>query len=56
MKGFGLALAAVVINVFYTLAVIWMALNGYDAMTLYQDILQQFTGSGTGPSSDSISA
>lgn len=56
MKGFGLALAAVIINVFYTLAVIWMALNGYDAMTLYQDILQQFTGSGTGPSSDSISA
>ena len=56
MKGFGLALAAVVINVFYTLVVIWMALNGYDAMTLYQDILQQFTGSGTGPSSDSISA
>ena len=27
MKGFGLAVAAVVINVLYTIAVIWMAFN-----------------------------
>lgn len=56
MKGFGLALAAVIINVFYTLAVIWMALNGYDAMSLYQDVLQQFTGGNSGSSDGSISA
>ena len=55
MKGFGLAVAAVVINVLYTIAVIWMAFNGYDAMGLYQEALQQLTG-GTGSSSDSISA
>lgn len=55
MKGFGLAVAAVVINVLYTIAVIWMAFNGYDAMSLYQEALQQLTG-GTGSSSDSISA
>lgn len=56
MKGFGLALAAVIINVLYTLAVLWMMLNGYDAMTLYQEALQQLTGGGSGSSSDSISA
>ena len=39
MKGFGLAVAAVVINVLYTIAVIWMAFNGYDAMSLYQEAL-----------------
>ena len=55
MKGFGLAVAAVVINVLYTIAVIWIAFNGYDAMSLYQEALQQLTG-GTGSSSDSISA
>ena len=55
LKGFGLAVAAVVINVLYTIAVIWMAFNGYDAMSLYQEALQQLTG-GTGSSSDSISA
>lgn len=44
MKGFGLAVAAVVINVLYTIAVIWMAFNGYDAMGLYQEALQQLTG------------
>ena len=55
MKGFGLAVAAVVINVLYTIAVIWMAFNGYDATSLYQEALQQLTG-GTGSSSDSISA
>lgn len=32
-----------------------MAFNGYDAMSLYQEALQQLTG-GTGSSSDSISA
>ena len=28
MKGYGLALAAVIINVLYTLAVIWLAMHG----------------------------
>lgn len=56
MKGFGLAVAAVILNVLYTLAVIWMALNGYDAMSLYQEALQQLTGGAGSPSSDSISA
>lgn len=55
MKGFGLAVAAVVLNVLYTLAVLWMTFNGYDPMTLYQDALQQFVG-GSGSSGDSISA
>ncbi|MBT1163882.1 DUF4190 domain-containing protein [Bifidobacterium felsineum] len=56
MKGFGLALAAVILNVLYTLAVIWMALNGYDAMSLYQEALQQLTGGAGSSSGDSISA
>ncbi|KFI93088.1 hypothetical protein BISA_1253 [Bifidobacterium saguini DSM 23967] len=56
MKGFGLAVAAVVLNVLYTLAVIWMALNGYDAMSLYQEALQQLTGGAGSSSGDSISA
>ncbi|MBT1174908.1 hypothetical protein JS530_05225 [Bifidobacterium sp. LC6] len=59
MKGFGLAVAAVVLNVLYTLAVLWMMVNGYDATTLYQEALQQLmggNGSGSGASGDSISA
>ena len=50
MKGFGLAVAAVVINVLYTIAVIWMAMNGVDASTLYQEALQQLMGNGSGGS------
>ncbi|MBW3089333.1 hypothetical protein [Bifidobacterium miconisargentati] len=58
MKGFGLAVAAVIINILYTIAVIWMALNGVDASTLYQEALQQLMGGmgGSGSSGDSISA
>jgi hypothetical protein len=55
MKGFGLALAAVIINVVYTIAVIWMAMNGVDAASLLQQMLQQLNGGGSS-SGDSISA
>ncbi|OZG68905.1 hypothetical protein [Bifidobacterium eulemuris] len=47
MKGFWLGLAAVVINALYTIAVVWMMANGIDAMSLYQQMLNQLQGGGS---------
>ncbi|OZG62359.1 hypothetical protein BLEM_0905 [Bifidobacterium lemurum] len=48
MKGFWLGLAAVVINALYTIAVVWMMMNGIDAMSLYQQMLNQLQGGSSG--------
>ncbi|MEE1297090.1 MAG: DUF4190 domain-containing protein [Bifidobacterium sp.] len=55
MKGYGLAVAAVVINVLYTIAFIIMTINGVDANTLMNDMLQEM-GVGSGSGSSSVSA
>lgn len=39
MKGMGLAVAAVVINLLYTITVVWMTINGMSTIDLYQDLL-----------------
>ncbi len=44
MKGYGLALAAVIINVLYTLAVIWLAMHGLSVADLYNETLQNMLG------------
>ena len=57
MKGHGLALAAVIINVLYTLAVIWLAMHGLSVADLYNEALQNmFGGAGSGQGDESINA
>ncbi|BDR52810.1 hypothetical protein KIM372_07170 [Bombiscardovia nodaiensis] len=40
MKGFGLALAAVIINVIYSLLALWMLMSGMTAGDLFQQMTQ----------------
>ncbi|KFI40226.1 hypothetical protein BACT_0928 [Bifidobacterium actinocoloniiforme DSM 22766] len=55
MKGFGLAVAAVVINLIYTCLVAWMALSGMSADAFYQQMMQSLMpGQGGGGSSDQL--
>ena len=57
MKGHGLALAAVIINVLYTLAVIWLAMHGLSVADLYNEALQKmYGGAGSGQGDESINA
>lgn len=57
MKGHGLALAAVIINVLYTLAVIWLAMHGLSVADLYNEALQNMLGgAGSGQGDESIAA
>lgn len=57
MKGFWLGVAALVINVLYTIGVIWMAMHGISSTELYDQLLQRILGGGSGSSgSDSLSA
>ncbi|MBT1172908.1 hypothetical protein JS528_05975 [Bifidobacterium sp. MA2] len=58
MKGKGLAIAAIVINVITTGVQIWMWLNGMSVSDLYTDLLNMYgMGGGSGSSSgDSMSA
>lgn len=57
MKGHGLALAAVIINVLYTLAVIWLAMHGLSVADLYNEALQNmFGGAGSEQGDESITA
>lgn len=49
MKGFGLGLAAVIINVIATLAVLWLTFSGMSP----GDLVGQMTGSGSGGGDDS---
>lgn len=54
MKGFGLALAAVIINVLYTLGALWMAVNGLSTMDLYQQMMNSMLGGNNGGDGTSI--
>ena len=57
MKGFWLGVAALVINVLYTIGVIWMAVHGISSTELYDQLLQHMLGGGSGSSeSGSLSA
>ena len=57
MKGHGLALAEVIINVLYTLAVIWLAMHGLSVADLYNEALQNmFGGAGSEQGDESITA
>ncbi|RSX56343.1 hypothetical protein [Bifidobacterium samirii] len=55
MRGFWLAFAAVAINVFYTIMIVWLAMNGMTAFDLYQEMLSTMMG-GSGGSDGSITA
>lgn len=50
MKGFWLGVAALVINVLYTIGVIWMAVHGISSTELYDQLLQHMLGGGSGSS------
>lgn len=56
MKGYGFAVAAVVLNVIYTIAVIWMTINGVDPSALINSMLATLQGGGSSSGGDSISA
>lgn len=57
MKGYALGVAALIINVLYTLAVLWLAVHGISTADLYNQMMQyMFGGTGSGDSSGSINA
>ena len=58
MKGYALGVAALIINVLYTLAVLWMTVHGISTSDLYSQMMQYMFdgGSGSGDGSSSISA
>ena len=56
MKGYGLALAAVIINALYTVATIWLMINGLNAMDLYQQLLGGMVDQGGSEGTTSIHA
>ena len=57
MKGYALGVAALIINVLYTIAVIWMTVHGISTADLYNQMMQyMFGGSGQSGDSSSISA
>lgn len=57
MKGYALGVAALIINVLYTIAVIWMTVHGISTADLYNQMMQyMFGGSGQSGDASSISA
>ncbi|MBS6345335.1 MAG: hypothetical protein KH404_06360 [Bifidobacterium pseudolongum] len=56
MKGYGLALAAVIINVLYTIAFVWLMINGVSMDDVMNQMLQSFNSSTYGGSGDSVQA
>lgn len=58
MKGYALGVAALIINVLYTLAVLWMTVHGISTSDLYSQMMQYMFdgGSGSGGGSNSINA
>lgn len=57
MKGYALGVAALIVNVLYTIGVVWMAVHGISTSDLYNQMLQYlFGGAGQGGDSSSISA
>ncbi len=56
MKGYGLALAAVIINVLYTIAFVWLMINGVSMDDVMNQMLQSLNSSTSGGSGDSVQA
>ena len=56
MKGYGLALAAVIINVLYTIAFVWLMINGVSMDDVMNQMLQSLNSSTYGGSGDSVQA
>lgn len=44
MKGFWLGFIAVFVNVFYTIMVVWLAINGMSMLDYYQEMLNMLNG------------
>ncbi len=56
MKGFWLGVAALVINVLYTIGMFWMMVHGISTSDLYYQLLQDMMGGTSGSGSDTLSA
>lgn len=56
MKGYGLALAAVILNVLYTIAFVWLMINGVSMDDVMDQMLQSLNASTSGGSGDSVQA
>lgn len=56
MKGFWLGFAAVFINVFYTIMVVWLAIHGLSMFDYYQQMLDLMNGGTSGGTGGTISA
>ncbi|MEE0653842.1 hypothetical protein [uncultured Bifidobacterium sp.] len=56
MKGFGFALAAVIINIVYSIAVIWMMINGVSTQEMLNDVLHMLGLNGSVGGTDGSSA
>ena len=54
MKGFGVALAAVIINVLWTILMIWMYTHGITTEELYQDMLSMLQNGGSSDGSSTV--
>lgn len=56
MRGFWLGVAALVINILYTIGLFWMMMHGISTSDLYYQLLQDMMGGMSGSGSDTISA
>lgn len=56
MKGYGLALAAVILNVLYTIAFVWLMINGVSMDDVMDQMIQSLNASTSGGSGDSVQA
>ncbi|PXY82347.1 hypothetical protein DKK75_04825 [Bifidobacterium asteroides] len=56
MKGYGLAMAALIINLLFTLAWIWLLINGISLNDFYQQMIPSPSTGGGGSGSDGVSA
>ncbi len=56
MKGFWLGAAALVINILYTIGMLWLMVHGISTSDLYYQFLQDMMGGTAGNGSDTLSA
>ncbi|OZG50078.1 hypothetical protein [Bombiscardovia coagulans] len=56
MKGFGLALAAVIINLLYSFFVVWMSISGFSVNDVYQQMMQSMVPAPDESGGDQITA
>ncbi len=56
MKGFWLGVAALVINILYTIGMFWLMSHGISTSDLYYQLLQDMMGGTSGSGSDTLSA